>query len=157
MCNYIWSCWKQSYRQGLYSWGKWLPLCFALLWSAAFWKLFYHIHPAFCYNSSEKLFQGALQVLALSHERVGWLLQGLVSPAAQSIRVPQLITLAGSDKLRARARAREPKFRQAQVLQIRGFVRKWSKNWCCKILLRITTVTYWNLQNLSWQCWFPAL
>lgn len=60
----------------------------------------------------------------------------------QSTRVPQLITLAHYDKLRARARAREPKLRHAQVLQVKEFVKKWSKNWCCKILLRITTVTY---------------
>lgn len=65
-----------------------------------------------------------------------------VSCRVRALRVPQLITVGDADKLRARARAREPKFRHAQVLQINGFVKKWSKNWCCKILLRITSNTY---------------
>lgn len=45
----------------------------------------------------------------------------------QSTESPSADNTAGSDKLRARARAKEPKFRHAQVLQIREFVRKWSK------------------------------
>lgn len=121
MCNYIWSCWKQSYRQGLYSWSKWLPLRFTLLWSAAFWKLFYHINPPFLFYQLWKAFPRSPTGVDFE----SWT-RWVTAPRA-GISVPQLITLAGCDKLRARAGAREPKFRRAQVLQIREFVRKWSK------------------------------
>lgn len=153
MCNYIWSCWKQGCRQGLSSWREWLPFPFTLLWSAAFGKLLYHINPALLLQQLWKAFPRSPTGVGFE----SWTCW-VTAPRAhvsciRALRVPQLITLAHCDKLRPRARARE----HVQVLKVKEFVKKWSRNWCCKILLRITTVTYWNLQNLSWQCWFPAL
>lgn len=157
MCNYILSCWKQAYRQGLYSWSEWLPFRFALLWSAAFWELFYPTNPAFLLGQLWKAFPRSPTGVGFESWTC-WVAapRARVSGSVRALGVPQLITQPDSDKLRARARARNPQLRHAQVLQIKEFVKKWSKNWYCKILLRITTLTDWNLQNLSWQCWFPA-